>query len=149
MEKELISCTGVLLRADLTGHGHSTLFGRWAWMAMPCQVSPQKDTCAGFLFFSHNVLLHYQHHTSKNWRPILSCSCFWTFAHCALCSVMFSQCLYYTTVVFLIKLQIIIHYTTRSNTVVVSKIYNLSLKKANILVPSLGLMSKKNHGVSS
>ena len=74
----------------------------------------------------------------------MSCSCFWTFAHCALCSVMFSQCLYYTTVVFLIKLQIIIHYTTRSNTVVVSKIYNLSLKKANILVPSLDLMSKKS-----
>ena len=28
MEKELKSCTGVLLRADLTGHGHPTCFGR-------------------------------------------------------------------------------------------------------------------------
>ena len=34
-------------------------------MAVPCQVSPQKDTCAGFSFFFHNVLLHYQHHISK------------------------------------------------------------------------------------
>ena len=28
MEKELKSSTGVLLRADLTGHGHPTHFGR-------------------------------------------------------------------------------------------------------------------------
>ena len=28
MEKELKSCMGVLLRADLTGHGHPTHFGR-------------------------------------------------------------------------------------------------------------------------
>ena len=28
MEKELKSCSGILLRADLTGHGHPTLFGR-------------------------------------------------------------------------------------------------------------------------
>ena len=28
MEKELTSCMGVLLRADLTGQGHPTLFGR-------------------------------------------------------------------------------------------------------------------------
>ena len=33
MGKWLKSCTCVLLRADLTGHGHPTLFGRWAWMA--------------------------------------------------------------------------------------------------------------------
>ena len=36
-------------------------------MAIPCQVSPQKDARAGFF---HNVLLHFQHHISKNWRPI-------------------------------------------------------------------------------
>jgi hypothetical protein len=29
MEKELNSCTGVLLRAHITGHGHSTLFGTY------------------------------------------------------------------------------------------------------------------------
>ena len=28
MEKELKSCTGVLLRANLTGHGYPTCFGR-------------------------------------------------------------------------------------------------------------------------
>ena len=28
MKKEEKSCTGVLLRADLTGHGHPTFFGR-------------------------------------------------------------------------------------------------------------------------
>ena len=28
MEKESKSCTGVLLRADLTGHSHPTCFGR-------------------------------------------------------------------------------------------------------------------------
>ena len=28
MEKELKACTGVLLRADLPGHGHPTCFGR-------------------------------------------------------------------------------------------------------------------------
>ena len=28
MKKELKSCTGVLLKADLTGHSHPTLFGR-------------------------------------------------------------------------------------------------------------------------
>ena len=55
LEKELKSGTGGLLRADLTGHGHFTLFGRWAWMAVPrpCPVSHQKDTPAlqDFNFF--------------------------------------------------------------------------------------------------
>ena len=37
MEKELKSCTGVLLRADLTGHGHPTLYGR-NWLNWPCPV---------------------------------------------------------------------------------------------------------------
>ena len=36
-------------------------------------VSPQKDTRAGFQLIFHNVLLHYQHHIWKNWRPILPC----------------------------------------------------------------------------
>ena len=42
-------------------------------IAMPCQVSPQEDSHAGFQLFYHNVLLHYQHHISINWRPILPC----------------------------------------------------------------------------
>ena len=83
MEEESKSCTGVLLRTDLIRHGHPTLFGRWAWMATPCQSSSQMDTRARFLFFFHNVLLHYQHHISKNWRVILPCSYFWNSAQYA------------------------------------------------------------------
>ena len=41
-------------------------------------------TRAGFQFFFHNVLLHYQHHISKHWRPIFCLSYFWTFAQCVL-----------------------------------------------------------------
>ena len=50
-------------------------------MAIPPFLAdgPQKEARAGFYFFSHNVLLHYYHHISKNWRPILPCSYFWTF----------------------------------------------------------------------
>ena len=67
MEKELKSCTGVLLSADLTGHGNPSPFCQkwWDGRALLGQpeispwVSPQKDTRAGFQFFFHNVLLHY------------------------------------------------------------------------------------------
>ena len=48
MEKELESFTGVLLRAELTGHGVQALFARMVGMAVPCFVSPQKDAHAGF-----------------------------------------------------------------------------------------------------
>ena len=64
---------GVLLRADLTGHGHPSPSAKKGGMAMPCQVSTQKNIRAGFQFFFHNVLLHYQHHISKHWRPIFAC----------------------------------------------------------------------------
>ena len=50
------------------------------------QVSPQKDTYARFDLFFHNFLLHYQHHISKNWRPILPSSYIWIFAWCAICT---------------------------------------------------------------
>ena len=58
MEKELKSSTGVLLRADLTGHGQfsqSANFCQEGWdgMAMPCYVSPQKD------FNSFSIMLCY------------------------------------------------------------------------------------------
>ena len=48
MGKELKSCTGVLLRVDLTGHGNPSPSAKKGGMAVPCFVSPQKDTCAGF-----------------------------------------------------------------------------------------------------
>ena len=59
MEKELKSCTGVLLRADLTGHGHPSPSAKKVGMAVPCYVSPQKETRAEFQPSFHNVLLPY------------------------------------------------------------------------------------------
>ena len=76
MEKELKSYTGVLLRTDLTRHSQfsqSADFCQEGWDGLASQVSPQKDARAGFQFFFHTVLLHFQHHISKNWRPILPC----------------------------------------------------------------------------
>ena len=54
MEKELKSCTGILLRADLTGHGHSTLFGRnWliGWIGSALLGQPSKA------FFDNTFIL--------------------------------------------------------------------------------------------
>ena len=61
---------GVLLRADLTGHGQFSQSANFCQKRMewPCL---QKDAHAGFQLFFHNVLLYSQHHISKNWRPIL------------------------------------------------------------------------------
>ena len=83
MEKGLKSCTGVLLRAV---SAIPPVLAERAWMAVPCLVSPQKDAPAGYQLFFHNFLLHYQHHISKNWRPILPSSYIWIFAWCAICS---------------------------------------------------------------
>ena len=90
MKKELKSCKGVLLRADLTGHGHRTLFDRKGLDGHALLGQPSKGHRAGFLFFFHNVLLHSWHHLSKNWRPIFTCSYFTTFAQC---SSVRQQCL--------------------------------------------------------
>ena len=67
MEKESKSCTGVLLRADLTGHG------QFSQLADFCQKGWDGCALLGQLSKGHNVLLHYQHHISKNWRSILPC----------------------------------------------------------------------------
>ena len=53
---------------------------------------PSKRHPCRILIIIHNVLLHYQHHISKNWRPILPCSYFWTFAQCG---QTFKLCLYF------------------------------------------------------
>ena len=42
MEKELKSCTGVLLRADLTGHGHSSPFCQNGWDGRALLGQPSK-----------------------------------------------------------------------------------------------------------
>ena len=48
MEKELRSGMGVLLRADLTGHGHSSPSAQKGGITVPYYVSPQKDVHAEF-----------------------------------------------------------------------------------------------------
>ena len=45
MEKELKSCTDVLLRADLTGHGHPTCFGRKGLDGCALLVRPSRIPC--------------------------------------------------------------------------------------------------------
>ena len=54
MEKELKSCTGVLLRADLTGHSHSSPFCQNGWdgHALLGQPSPVQD-------FNHFPIMFY------------------------------------------------------------------------------------------
>ena len=59
MEKELKSCMGVLLRTDLTGHGHPTRFGRKGLDGRVLLGQPSKGHRAGLYLFFHNVLLHY------------------------------------------------------------------------------------------
>ena len=70
------SCTDVLLRVDITGHGHTPLSANLRGMAVPGSVrSALKRTHTGFwFFFSKDVLLHYKDNISKNWWPILPCS---------------------------------------------------------------------------
>ena len=51
MEKELESCTGVLLMADLTGHDHfsqSVDFCQKGWDDLTPLGQPSKDALAGF-----------------------------------------------------------------------------------------------------
>ena len=49
--KRLKSCTGVLLRADLTGHGHPTLFG---------QRIPVRDLNSFFIIFCYIISTKYK-----------------------------------------------------------------------------------------
>jgi hypothetical protein len=75
MEKELKSCIGVLLRADITDSqfGQSANFCHKGWDGRALLGQPSKGTHAGFQFFFHNVLLHFYHQIAKNWRSILPC----------------------------------------------------------------------------
>ena len=65
MEKELKSCTGVLLRADLTGHGQIIRFlpKRVGW---PCPVrsafkrTPVQDFNSYSILFFYNISTKYQ-----------------------------------------------------------------------------------------
>ena len=83
MEKELKSSTGVLLRADLAGYGHPTLFGRKgldgdALLGQPSKGHPHRNFNSFSIMFYHIISTTSQ----QIWRPILPCSYFWTFAQC-------------------------------------------------------------------
>ena len=68
MEKELKSCTGILLRADLTGHSHPSLFWqKWAdWLNWPCPVrsalkrTPVQDFSSFPIMFYYIISTTYQ-----------------------------------------------------------------------------------------
>ena len=61
MEKELKSCRGVLLRADLKGHGYPILFRRLAWMAI--QYSLQQ-ICLPPNFFAQACIAVFSTHSN-------------------------------------------------------------------------------------
>ena len=51
-------------------------------LGRPCPVMSAVEWTPLQGFNSFSILLHYYNHISKNWRPILPCSYFWTFAQC-------------------------------------------------------------------
>ena len=58
MEKELKSCTGVLLRADLTGHGHLPCFGRRGLNGRALLGQPSKGHLCRILI-SFSIMFYY------------------------------------------------------------------------------------------
>ena len=82
MEKELKSCMGVLLRADLTGHGHSSPFcqngldGR----ALLCQPS-KGHPCRILIIFPYCSTISLAPHIKK-FETYFALLYFWTFAQC-------------------------------------------------------------------
>ena len=77
MEKELKSCTGVLSRADLTGHSHSSPFCQNGWDGRALLGQPSKGhPCRILILFPYcsTTYIYHYHHISKNWRLILPCS---------------------------------------------------------------------------
>ena len=57
MEKELKSCTGVLLRADLTRHGHPSPFSQKGWDGQPSKGHRRRililPKCSTTLYVPH------------------------------------------------------------------------------------------------
>ena len=82
MEKELKSCTGVLLRADLTGHGHPTPFWQMgldghallgqASKGHPCRILILFPYCSTTLLVPH----------IKKLETYFVLLYFWTFSQC-------------------------------------------------------------------
>ena len=86
MEKELKSYMGVILRADLAGYGHPTLFGRkgldgHALLHRPALIkTPMQD------FDSFSIMFYYINSTIYQKIGDLCCPVhiLWTFAQCDL-----------------------------------------------------------------
>ena len=59
MEKELKSCMGVLLRADLTGHGRPSPFAKKGGMGWPCPVRSALNRTPVPDFDSFSIMFYY------------------------------------------------------------------------------------------
>ena len=70
MEKELKSCTGVLLRADLTGHSQSDKFlpKRVEW---PCPVRSALKRTPVQDFNSFSIMFYYIFSTTYQFCPVI------------------------------------------------------------------------------
>ena len=66
MEKELKSCMGVLLRADLTGHGHSSPFCQNGWDGRALLGQPSKGhPCRILILFPYCSTISLAPHIKK------------------------------------------------------------------------------------
>ena len=82
MEKELKFCTGVLLRADPTGHGHPTRLGRKGLdgCALLGQAS-KGHPCKILIIFPYCSTISLAPHIKKL-ETYFALLYFWTFAQC-------------------------------------------------------------------
>ena len=85
MEKELKSCTGIFLRADIIGHGHHTLFGRnrlFSYCSITLLVSHIKKLetyCALFIFLEFRTVCQsckksgHKYPACGSWKYLVQC----------------------------------------------------------------------------
>ena len=91
MEKELKSCTGVLLRADLTGHGHSSPFCQNGWDGRALLGQPSKGhPCRILILFPYCSTTSLAPHIKKL-ETYFALLYFWTFTQCSVTSL--EECL--------------------------------------------------------
>ena len=83
MEKELKSCTGVLLRADLTGYGHPSPFWQNRWDGHTLLGQPSKGhPCRILILFPQCSTALLAPHIKKL-ETYFALLYFWTFAQCS------------------------------------------------------------------
>ena len=93
MENELKSCTGVLLRADLTGHGHSSPFCQNRWDGRALLGQPSKGhPCRILILFPYCSTISLAPHIKKL-ETYFALLYFWTFAQCAVSWFFTCYCL--------------------------------------------------------